>query len=70
MLPAAPGEAGVGDGELEVLGHLVAVVDLAHLHADLVAPDELAGLDAGGNPREKLLGGLQQALALVRAEFG
>jgi len=39
-----PGEAGFGDGELEVIDHFVAVDDLTYLYVYLVASDEVVGL--------------------------
>src|SRR5204863_635490 len=46
-LIALDGEAGIGDGDLEVLGHLVLVQDLADLGADRGGAGELAGGDPG-----------------------
>jgi hypothetical protein len=42
------GEAVVGDGELEVLGHLVAIEHLADRHADLVFAAQPPALALGG----------------------
>ncbi len=40
-------EGGVGDGDLEVLGHLSFVEHLAHLHPDVLGPDEATVFDGG-----------------------
>jgi hypothetical protein len=64
------GEAGVGDGDVEVLGHLVLVQDLAGLLADLGGAGEPAGRSAGGDRGEQLLGGRQEGLALAGALAG
>ncbi len=58
------------DGQLEVLGDLVLVDDLAHAHADLVGAGELAGIDPGLDLGQAALGGREQLLALVRAQLG
>ena len=47
---ARTGERVLPDRQLEVLGHLVLVDDLAHAQADLVAADELARIHAGLDP--------------------
>ena len=67
---AREGERGIADGELEVLGHLVLVDDLAHAQADLVLAGELAGIHPSLDLLEVGLGGREQFLALVRAQPG
>ena len=51
------GERCLADGELEVLGDLVLVDDLAHPQPDGVLAGELARIDAGLDLLEVLLGG-------------
>ena len=57
---AVVGERGLGDVELEVLGHLVLADDLAHAHADrlLGAQASALALRRGGNGSEQRFGGL------------
>ena len=57
---AVVGERGLGDVELEVLGHLVLADDLAHAHADrlLAAQASALALRRGGNGSEQCFGGL------------
>ena len=66
------GEGRLGDGDLEVLGHLVLVDDLAHLEADLGLAAQGAALALGGrgDARQATLGSGQQILALARALLG
>ena len=70
ILPSFHGEAGIGDGEVEVLGGLVFADHLADLDADRPGAGEPAGLDAGDEGGEQLLGGGQQVLALAGAVGG
>ncbi len=63
VLPALDGQAGIGDGDGEVLAGLVLADHLADLDADRPGAGEPAGLDAGEEGGEQLLGGGQQVLA-------
>ena len=65
---AREGERVVLDRQIEVLGDLVLVDDLAHAHADLVAPLEFGRLYPGLDLRQVALGGAQQRFALVGAK--
>ena len=53
-----------------MLGHLVAVDHAAHGHADLVLPRKTAGIDAGLDRTQRLLGGTEQLLALMAPQLG
>ncbi len=61
-LVAAEAEAGRGDVDVEVLLHLLRVDDLAHGEADVGLALEGSALDASGDLRERLFGGLEQLL--------
>src|SRR5262249_62411042 len=67
---AGDGPGGVGDGDVEVLGHLVFVDELADLEADLVGAGEAALGDGGEGGGEELFGGGEQAVAFVGALVG
>ena len=69
LLPLG-GEAGIGDGDVEVLGHLVLVQDLAGLLPDLGGAGQPAGRSAGGDRGEQLLGGREEVFALAGALAG
>ena len=70
LVLAREGERVVADGELEVLGELVLVDDLAHTQPDLVAAGKLGRVHPGLDLLQVALGGAEQLLALVRAQLG
>ena len=68
---AGEGEAVFGDGDVEQLGELVAVLDAANGARDLVlAAGAGAAGDLVGQLGQRRLGGLQQVLALARPLLG
>jgi hypothetical protein len=69
-MAAGPGNAGVGDLQVEVLGDLEAAQHLAHPHADLGGTGQLACLDQAGDLVELGLSGGQQLGALSGALGG
>src|SRR5208283_2401402 len=66
-LVAPVGEAGVGDGALKVLAHLVFVDDFADGFPDGTGPGEPAGGHAFGDGRQGGFGGGQQGGAFAGA---
>ena len=66
---AREGEAGLGDGEVERLGHVATVDDGADLEGDLVPAAEQIALSLchGADLDERLLGRLEEFGALARA---
>ncbi len=70
VLAALDGQAGIGDGEAEVLGGLVCADHLAGGEADRVRAAQPPGRHAGGEGGEQLLGGGQQVGALAGALGG
>ena len=70
VLPALDGQAVIGNGDLEVLGHLVLADHLADGDADRVRAGEACGRHPGGDRGEELLGGGEQVLPLAGALFG
>ena len=66
---ARPGEAGLGDGEVEMLGHVATIDDGADLEGDLVLAAERIALSLGhrADLDERLLGRLEEFGALARA---
>ena len=67
---AGDGQGGVGDGDLEVFGHLVGVDDLADSEADLVRAGQPAGGDRGVDGGQQGLGGGEQLVALAGPRGG
>src|SRR5208282_3866380 len=63
VLLAGDGQAGIGDGDGEVLAGLVPADHLADLDADRPGAGELAALDAGDEGGEQFLSGGEQVLA-------
>src|SRR5665811_1768609 len=58
-------QAGVGDGDVEVFGHLVRVPDLADLEPDLVRADQPAGGHCGDHGSQDGFGGGEQLAAFA-----
>src|SRR6516162_3730876 len=62
-------EAVIGDGELEVLGHLVLVDDLSNSHPDLATPLELAACNHVVHLLKLLSGRRNQRVSLMCAQL-
>src|SRR5664279_3845629 len=69
VLSAGDGEGGVGDGDVEVFGHLVFADDLADPDADRVGAGQAPGRHGSGDGGEHGLGGGEQRVAFAGA-FG
>ena len=68
--PPGQGQAGVGDGHVEVLGHLELVDQFAGFEADLVSPGQAPVGHGGHEWGQQGLGGGQQLLAGAGAVGG
>src|ERR1700741_3193894 len=72
LAPALDYEIGIGDGDVEMLGHLVAIDDLADGDADGIATTQqpLGAASAGLDLAQLLLGGTQQLATFTRPLIG
>src|ERR1700741_3700717 len=72
LAPALDDESGIGDGDVEMLDHLVAIDDLADGDADGIATTQrpLGAAYAGLDLAQLLLGGTQQLATFTRPLIG